>query len=66
MNLKLALQFQRLYRGLALGQQVHSLEPDGQWKFGPFEDGFSRGAGLRPPVLAVEQAMGEAIVTRGR
>jgi len=50
---------------LALGQQVHGLEPDREVELRALEDSSSGRAGLFPAVLALEQATGQAAVPRG-
>ena len=62
---KLALQFQGRDGVLALGEQVHGLEPDREGELRALEDGPGGRAGLLPAVLALEQATGQAAVAGG-
>jgi hypothetical protein len=65
MDSKLALQFKGLDRVLALGQQVHGLEPGREGELRALEDGPGSRTSLRPATMALEQAPGHAAVPVG-
>jgi len=65
MDPKLALQFQGRDGVLALGEQVHGLEPDREGELRALKDGSGGRTGLLPAVLALEQATGQAAMASG-